>query len=73
MVDHIYKSIELTGSSAVGIEDAVNNALARASRTIHNLKWFEVTNVRGDIEKDSVAHSVSHWQVTLKAGFRLDE
>ena len=69
MVDHIYKSIELTGSSGAGIEDAVNSALTRASKTIHNLKWFEVTNVRGDIEKNSVAH----WQVTLKAGFRLDE
>jgi flavin-binding protein dodecin len=69
MVEHIYKSIELTGSSAVGVEDAVNNALARAAKTIHNLKWFEVINVRGDIEKNSVAH----WQVTLKAGFRLDE
>ena len=69
MVEHVYKSIELTGSSAAGVEDAVNNALARASKTIHNLKWFEVINVRGVIEKNSVAH----WQVTLKAGFRLDD
>lgn len=69
MVEHVYKSIELTGSSTKGVEDAVNNALARASKTVHNLKWFEVTDVRGVIEKKAVAH----WQVTIKAGFRLDD
>ena len=67
--DHIYKSIELTGSSKTGIEDAVNKAIARASKTLHNLRWFEVSEVRGVIEGDSV----SYWQVRMKVGFTMDE
>lgn len=69
MTDHIYKIVEITGSSKSGMEDAVNNALKRATRTLHNLRWFEVTDIRGDIENDSVMF----WQVTVKAGFKLDD
>ena len=68
-MDHVYKSIELTGSSAVGVEEAVQNAISKASKSLHNLRWFEVTNVRGDIENGVV----SHYQVTMKVGFTLDE
>jgi flavin-binding protein dodecin len=69
MSDHIYKKIELTGSSKTGIEDAVSNALARASKTIRNMRWFEVVETRGHIDGGKIAH----WQVTLKVGFTLDE
>ena len=68
MSDHIYKKIELVGSSPNGIEDAVNSAISRAGKTIRNIKWFEVAEVRGNIENSKVAH----WQVTLKVGFTLD-
>ena len=68
MTDHIYKSIELTGSSPTGIEDAVNKAVEKASKTIHKLRWFKVTEIRGEIDNDSV----KHWQVTMKVGFTLD-
>lgn len=68
MTDHIYKKIELTGSSAVGIEDAVNNAVTKASETIRNMRWFEVIETRGYIEGGQVAY----WQVTLKIGFTLE-
>jgi dodecin len=69
-MDHVYKSIELTGSSAVGVEEAVQNAISKASKSLHNLRWFEVTNVRGDIKPGG---TVSHYQVTMKVGFTLDE
>ncbi|MBL6750096.1 MAG: dodecin domain-containing protein [Nevskia sp.] len=69
MKDHVYKLLELTGSSTTGIEDAVTGALTRAAKTVHNLKWFEVSDIRGTIEKDKIAH----WQVTMKVGFTLDE
>jgi flavin-binding protein dodecin len=69
MSEHVYKSVELTGSSASSVEDAVQNAIARASKTLHNLRWFEVTSVRGGIEDGAVAH----WQVTTKVGFTLDD
>ena len=68
MSNHIYKALELTGSSTKGIEDAVNRAVAKASNTIHNIKWFEVTDIRGHVEDGTVAH----WQVTMKLGFTLD-
>ena len=68
MPDHVYKTIELTGTSASSIEEAVNGAIRKASTTIHNLRWFEVTNTRGEIDRDHV----SHWQVTMKVGFTLD-
>jgi flavin-binding protein dodecin len=68
MSDNIYKKIELIGSSPTGIEDAVNNAVSRAGKTIRNMGWFEVAEVRGHIEDNKVAH----WQVTVKVGFTLD-
>ena len=69
MADTIYSVSEIVGSSTEGIDDAVRGAVARASKTLHNLDWFEITNVRGRIENDELAH----FQVTLKVGFRLDE
>lgn len=68
MSDHIYKSIELTGSSTESIEDAVSKAVARASQTVRNMRWFQVTDTRGHIDGGKVAH----WQVTVKIGFTLD-
>jgi dodecin len=68
MSDHIYKKIELVGSSPNGIEDAVNNAITRAGKTIRNMRWFEVAEVRGHLENNKVAE----WQVTVKVGFTLD-
>lgn len=69
MPEHIYKTVELTGSSTVGSDDAVRKAIERASKTLHQLRWFEVTQTRGHIENGQVAH----WQVTLKVGFTLEE
>ena len=69
MSDHIYKKVELVGSSQTGIEDAVNNAITRASKTVRNLRWFEVSEIRGQLENGKVAH----WQVTVKVGFNLEE
>jgi flavin-binding protein dodecin len=69
MSDHVYKTVELTGSSKTGTDDAVKNAIARASKTLHNLRWFEVTQVRGHLENGEIAH----WQVTVKVNFTLDE
>lgn len=68
MSDHIYKTLELVGSSTVGVEDAVKKAIAKAGETIRNLRWFEVLETRGHIEGGSVAH----WQVTVKIGFTLE-
>jgi flavin-binding protein dodecin len=69
MDDHVYKVIELVGSSKTSIEDAVKTAVERASRTLRNLRWFEVTQTRGHIENGTV----DHYQVTLRVGFTLDE
>lgn len=69
MSEHVYKQIELVGSSKTSIEDAVKNALARASSTLRNLDWFEVTETRGHIENGQVGH----WQVSLKVGVRLED
>ena len=69
MSNHVYKTIELVGSSPLGIDDAVKKAIARASATMHNLRWFEVTETRGHIEDGKIGH----WQVTVKVGFTLDE
>ena len=68
MADHIYKKIELVGSSPKGIEEAVKNALARAKKTIRSMRWFEITETRGYLEEGKIAH----WQVTLKVGFTLE-
>lgn len=69
MSDHVYKKIELTGTAKTGIEDAVNNAIGKASATVHNLRWFEVSEVRGYIANGAV----DNWQVTVKVGFTLDD
>lgn len=69
MKDHVYKSTELVGTSTKGIEDAVQTAVSRASKTLRNLRWFEVTESRGTID----GGKVGHWQVTVKVGFTLDE
>lgn len=68
MSDHVYKNLELTGSSSVGIEDAVSNAIAKASETVRNIHWFNVVETRGHV----VAGKVAHWQVTIKVGFTLE-
>lgn len=68
MSEHVYKVIELTGSSTNGMEDAVRGAITRASETVRNMRWFEVVETRGHIEGDRIAH----WQVTIKIGFTLD-
>jgi dodecin len=67
--DHIYKILELVGSSEKSIEDAIQNAITRASKTIREMKWFEVLETRGHIEGGKVAH----FQVTLRVGFTLEE
>lgn len=69
MSDHIYKKIELTGTSTTSIEEAVNNALARAAKSVRQMRWFEVVETRGDIDDNKVRH----WQVTIKVGFTLDD
>ena len=69
MSDHIYKTIELVGSSSRGVEDAVQKAVAKASETVRNLRWFQVVDTRGHIE----AGKIAHWQVTLKIGFTLED
>lgn len=69
MKDQVYKLIELTGTSTKSMEDAINNALKRASATIKNLRWFQVVETRGDIAQNKVAH----WQVTLKVGFAVED
>ena len=65
----VYKTIELTGTSSVSIEDAVNTAIRRAHKTVKHLSWFQVIDTRGNIEKGAV----HHWQVTLKVGFALED
>ncbi len=69
MSNHIYKKLELVGSSPQSIEAAVENALARAGKTIRHMRWFEVNETRGHIEEGKI----DHWQVTVKVGFTLDE
>jgi dodecin len=68
MPDHVYKTIEITGSSKVGLEDAIQTAVAKASTSVRNIDWFETTEIRGHVENGAVAH----YQVTMKLGFRLD-
>ncbi len=69
MSDHVYKKLELVGSSRQSIEEAVQNAVSRASKTIRHMGWFEVVETRGHI----VGNQIDHWQVTVKIGFTLDE
>jgi len=69
MTEHTYKTIELTGSSAESSDQAIQNAIAKASETIKNLHWFQVIETRGYIEEGGV----KYWQVTLKVGFRIED
>jgi len=69
MSDHVYKKIELTGSSKTSVEDAIQNAIAVASKSLQHMDWFEVQEVRGDIKDGQIAY----YQVTLKVGFRLND
>jgi len=68
MSDHVYKHIEVTGTSADSSDDAVRTAIARAAASVRELRWFEVTDLRGEIEGDQV----KRWQATVKIGFRID-
>ena len=68
MKDHVYKLIELTGTSGTSIEDAVAKAIQRAHKTVKNLRWFQMIEARGDINKGKV----DHWQVTIKVGFAVE-
>ena len=70
MPDHVYSVSEIVGSSGSTIEDAINNALARARKTLRNLDWFEVTEVRGSLRSDG---AIEHYQVALKLGFRMED
>ncbi|MGR9106546.1 MAG: dodecin [Gammaproteobacteria bacterium] len=69
MSAHIYKTVEVTGSSTQGIQQAIEAAVSKVAKTVNNLRWFEVIETRGHIANGQVAH----WQVTLKIGFTLDE
>lgn len=69
MSDHTYKLIELVGSSTQSTDDAINNAIERASKTLRQMDWFEVIDTRGQLVNGKVAH----FQVTLKVGIRLDD
>jgi len=68
MSNHVYKKVEVVGSSPVSMEDAVNNAVNKAAESVRNLRWFEVVETRGHIDNQKIAH----WQVTVKIGFTLD-
>ncbi len=69
MSNHVYKHIELTGSSPQGVEAAVEQAIAKAALTVRDMRWFEVIETRGHIENGKIAH----WQVTIKVGFTIDD
>ena len=69
MTDHVYKIVELTGTSNTSIEDAVQKAIQRASKTLTNLSWFQVVETRGNINNGQV----HHWQVTIKVGFAIED
>ncbi len=66
---NVYKIAELVGSSSKSSDDAVNNAVMRAAKTLRNLRWFQITETRGSLEDGKIAH----WQVTVKIGFTLDD
>jgi flavin-binding protein dodecin len=68
MADHVYKKIEIVGSSPNSYQEAVENAVAKAAESIHNMRWFEVVETRGQLHEGKIAH----WQVTVKIGFTLD-
>ncbi|MDA7865240.1 dodecin family protein [Akkermansiaceae bacterium] len=69
MEDHVYKQIELTGTSTTSIEDAVQRAIKRAQKTVRNMSWFQVVETRGSIDSGQI----QHWQVSIKVGFALED
>jgi hypothetical protein len=69
MKEHTYKSIEITGRSEVGTDEAMRNAISKASKSIKGMDWFEVVEIRGQIDNGAV----HYWQVTIKIGFRLED
>ena len=69
MTDHVYKIIEITGTSTKSMEDAVETALVKAAVSLKNIRWFEVTNIRGDVADGKV----KYWQLTIKLGFTLSD
>ena len=69
MADHVYKHIELTGSSKTSIEEAIQNAVTKSNESVRNMRWFQMTDLRGHIDEGKV----SHWQVTIKIGFTLED
>ena len=69
MSDHVYRLSEIVGSSPTGVDDAIRNAIAKASQTVRNIEWFEATEVRGQVADGAVAY----YQVTLKIGFRVED
>ena len=69
MSDPVYKHIQLTGTSSTSIEDAINTAISRAQKTIHNMRWFEIVETRGQIDDGKV----KQYQTTIRVGFSLDD
>ena len=69
MTDHVYRVVELVGSSETGLEDAINSAINKAAKTVRHMRWFEVVETRGHIENNKVAH----YQVTIKVGFAVED
>lgn len=69
MTDHVYKHIQLTGSSSAGTDEAIRNAIAKASETVRNIQWFKVIETRGHV----VDGEIAHFQVTLDVGFTLED
>ncbi|MBD3422230.1 MAG: hypothetical protein GF398_19120 [Chitinivibrionales bacterium] len=69
MENHVYKKIEITGSSEQGMQDAIENAVAQVSKSIRNMRWLELVNVRGHFEDNKI----KHWQSTVKIGFDVEE
>ena len=69
MTEHVYKHLELTGSSSVGADQAVRNAIEKANKTVRKIHWFEVIGTRGHVVEGKIAH----WQVTIKVGFTLED
>ncbi len=68
MKDNVYKTLEITGSSKTSIEDAVEKAITRSAESLHNLRWFEVADIRGHVQDQQI----DYWQVTIKLGMTLD-
>lgn len=69
MPSHTYRTVEIVGTSPQGVDDAIANGIARANRTLRNLDWFEVTEIRGHLQEGRIAD----WQISMKVGFRLEE